>query len=139
MALIHMNKLSKRIKTLINECKEAEVWADIGCDHGYVTLELIKQNKAKKVIATDIHAESLGKTKKLLAKHNLQNFADYYVGDGFNAIPENDRIKINSCIIAGMGGNEIMKILSIFKPQKLVLQPMRNEKELRNFLTELYQ
>ncbi len=138
MAPILMNKLSKRLNALISECKNADVWADIGCDHGYVTLSLILQNKANTVYATDIHAESLEKTITLLKNHNKQSKAEFFVGDGFLAIEQNKRNKINSCIIAGMGGQEIIKILKVFQPQHLVLQPMKNIIELREYLIKNY-
>lgn len=138
MDQIRMNKVSNRLKTLIKHCEKADVWADIGCDHGYVTLALLKENKANMVYATDIHSESLEKTKILIKNHNLENKVKFCVGDGFLAINQEELANITNCIIAGMGGQEIIKILKVYSPENLVLQPMKNTVELRKFLMQNY-
>lgn len=132
MGQIVMNKISNRLKEIINLCKKEKVYADIGCDHGYVTLELLKQQKAQTVYAIDIHKDSLLKTKKLLEQNQLDDKAVFLVSDGFKEIPSKQTI--NCAVIAGMGGQEIIKILSYYAPKKLILQPMKNSYELRKYL-----
>ena len=39
-------ELSKRLETLISMAEKGNVVADIGCDHGYVVIRLIKENGA---------------------------------------------------------------------------------------------
>jgi len=51
--------LSARLEQIVALCDNVKCIADIGCDHGYVTAELILSNKCSKVIATDISARSL--------------------------------------------------------------------------------
>ena len=129
-----MNKLSKRIKELINLCGKHKVYADIGCDHGYITLELLKQNKAEKVYAVDIHSKSLDKTKILLEENKLESNAEFIVSDGFTKLYNNAKSSIDCAVIAGIGGKETIKILQQYQPNHLVLQPMKNVYELRIFL-----
>lgn len=54
------------------------------------------------------------------------------VCDGFSRIAE----QVDEAMIAGMGGEEIVKILSAAaqKPERLVLQPMKNAPALRKYL-----
>ena len=136
MDQIVMNKLSNRLNTLLELCPSSNIYADIGCDHGYITLNLLQCNKAKKVFAIDIHPDSLLKAYILLKDNNLLDKAEFLVSDGFKALSQENRNLIDCAIIAGMGGQEIIKILNIYQPSKLVLQPMKNSFELRQYLQE---
>ena len=44
--------IGPRLETVVDLCPRAKIIADIGCDHGYVTAELVLQNKSDMVIAT---------------------------------------------------------------------------------------
>lgn len=131
-------ELSLRMRAIATFAKEADIVADIGCDHGFVTAALIEDYGAKQVIACDISEKSLQKAKKLVWEHNLVQSVDFYVADGLSALTD----KPPDCvIIAGMGGLLIRDILernikTAKRAQKLVLAPQGNEYELRTFLYE---
>ncbi len=112
----------------------ANVIADVGCDHGLVSEKLLKANKAKQVIFTDVSAKCLKKAETLLADFVANGSAKPYCVDGLQGVTE----PVEEVIIAGMGGEEIIKILSEcldrLPIKKLVLQPMKNCKEVRKFL-----
>ena len=60
--------------------------ADIGCDHGKLAVELIKQGKANVVIASDISEKSL---QKAVINSRLNGYEDQIIciaADGLNAI-----------------------------------------------------
>ena len=101
--------LSKRLENIVNLCDNTSVVADIGCDHGYVSAELILSNKCDRVVAVDISGRSLGKAIRFADSLNIKNYISFREGDGFNVIYKNDKVKQG--IIAGMGGMEIIKIL----------------------------
>lgn len=127
-------KISKRIETIIELCPSDTVYADVGCDHGYVSTELVKQNKAKKVYACDISEKCLEKTKILAQKENIENQMEFVCCDGLTSL---QNLPVSACVIAGIGGREIISILKNSKHiETLVLQPMRNVKELREFLVD---
>ena len=71
-----MNRL-ETIASLIRPCK---VFADIGCDHGYISLFVARSALAEKIIATDISALSLDKARRVMADYP----AEFFVGDGFD-------------------------------------------------------
>jgi len=126
--VINSNRINQ-ICEFVDEKKTVE----IGADHGYITKKLFETKKIDYAILTDISDKCLDK-----AKHNLVNYkCDFFVGDGFDALQNSlidDKIV---CVIAGMGGNEIVNIIS--KPnnfKKFVLQPQRNVIELRIFLSQ---
>lgn len=126
--------LSYRLENIIKLCDSVYCIADIGCDHGYVSAELILSNKCDKVIAVDISGRSLDKAIRFCDSLNINGYISFREGDGFNAIYKHDKVK--QAVIAGMGGMEIIKILenNPFKIKKFVLQPMRDVVKLREFL-----
>ncbi len=117
------------ISSLILTCKTL---ADVGCDHGYVSLEALKSGKAEKVYITDISEKSLGKAITFLSEIYPDSFTPFLT-DGLTSVPYAEQ-----AVIAGMGGEEIIKILqkSPYKPVILILQPMKNADKVRKFLHE---
>ncbi len=115
----------EKIFALIPKCN---VFADVGCDHGYIAYEMLNRGKANKVIIADISKKCLSKAEQLLSGYIAQSKAQSVVADGFNGLPESD-----VALIAGMGGEEICSILTNAKslPNTLVLQPMKNADKVR--------
>jgi tRNA (adenine22-N1)-methyltransferase len=129
--------LGKRLETIVNFCSSARTIADIGCDHGQVTAELILQSKAYNVIASDISPQSLNKAVRLASTLNILPFISFREGNGFSTITKHD--VVDSAVIAGMGGMEIIKIIKESKTRvdELVLQPMKNAVKLRGYLLQI--
>lgn len=120
----------EEICRLIDPC---ETFADIGCDHGYCTQNLLKSGKCKRAVISDISPKSLAKAEKLLAPYIESGAVTSVCCDGLEKIPTD----IEQVLIAGMGGEEIIKILkSGFIPKKFILQPMKNAEKVRAFLLE---
>lgn len=126
--------LGPRMEAIVDLVEPSKYVADIGCDHGYITAELILENKAQFVIATDKSEECLNKAITFCDSVNINAFISFRQGDGFKPITKYD--KINCTIIAGMGGKEIINIM-LRKPKHLknfIFQPMTDVVELREFL-----
>ena len=115
----------EKIFALIPSC---EVFADIGCDHGYIAQAMLKSGKAKKVIIADISAKCLQKAEQLLEKSIIDGKCISVVSNGFENVPNCD-----CALIAGMGGEEICDIILRAKnlPNSLLLQPMKNCDKVR--------
>lgn len=127
--------MTKRLQTIFANLPACKSFADVGCDHGFIAKEMIESNKCLNVTVSDISADSLNKAKKLLKKYIDQGIAHAICTDGLNGInPTTECV-----LIAGMGGEEIIKILkaSSFLPKTLVLQPMKNTDKVRKNLFEL--
>ena len=125
-----MNK-SPRFEALILLAGKNKVLADIGCDHGIVSTYIAKNKLADKVFACDVSYPSLEKAKNLAKKMSLDNI-EFILGDGFSNLKQ----KPDTAIIAGMGADVIVKMLSHpFAKTHLVLQPMKDAELL---IKELY-
>ena len=46
--------MTKRLQLLFDEIENCEVFADVGCDHGYIAEAVLKSCKSEKVIISDI-------------------------------------------------------------------------------------
>lgn len=120
-----------RIEEICSYIDSSENFADIGCDHGYCTLHALKSGKCHSAIIADVSAKSLAKAESLLKGYIEQGRCRSVCCDGLQKI-ESD---CDQVLIAGMGGMEIIKILTEgFIPKKFILQPMKNAQELRKFL-----
>lgn len=110
---------------------DCETLADVGCDHGYCTLNAFKSGKCKCAVIADVSAKCLAKAETLLSGYISAGKCKSVCCDGLKDIPRD----IGQVLIAGMGGEEIIKILSEgFIPEKFVLQPMKNAEKLRAYL-----
>ncbi len=125
---------AKRLNKIVYALPLCEVLADVGCDHGYVGIEALKRNICREVIFVDISAASLQKAR-LNCNGDLKTRAKFVCRNGLGDI------RCDAAVIAGMGGLEIMSVLNGAEvlPKTLVLQPMRNQKDLRIYIAERYE
>lgn len=124
------NRLTKRLNVLFGEIKGGGVFADVGCDHGYIAEKVIENALAAKVIISDISEKCLSKAVKRL-NENYKGMFTAVVSDGFDELPH-----VDEALISGMGGEIIIKMLSRRedKPSRLILQPMKNSETLREYV-----
>lgn len=130
--------LSKRLQKIVDFVPKDTKVCDIGTDHGYIPVYLIKSHISKQVIATDISKGSLDKIIDLVEKEKLEDSIDMRLGDGLDIISPHE---VETLIIAGMGGILISEILEKDKDitrtiKNFIFQPMVGVEELRKYLTE---
>ncbi|MBR5947397.1 MAG: SAM-dependent methyltransferase [Clostridia bacterium] len=128
--------IGSRLKSALAFLGEVEVLADIGCDHGRFGVQAVKEGVCKRVIASDISAPSLNKARILAEKRGISAAFEFRRCGGFDGYSE---YEADVAVLLGMGGELIAAILESGKrvAQKLsrvVMQPMRGEAELREYL-----
>lgn len=125
--------MNGRIKRLVSLLPKVNKLADIGCDHGYLTLYSLLEGKCKTAVVSDVSEKCLSKAKKLLSSYVEKGLVTCNVSNGFNGVG-----KVDLAVIAGMGGEETKAILlnAEFLPDKLLLQPMKNTEKVRETLIE---
>lgn len=130
-------RLSKRIYALAQQVNKGESAADIGTDHGYVPMLLMREGISPYVIMSDISDGSLAKA--------VQTFKDccidvpdtaFRTGDGLETIESGE---VDDVIIGGLGGLTISEILDADPVKsrsfrKLILQPRKHSGNLRYYL-----
>ena len=126
----------KRIDTLCALLTPARSFADVGCDHGYCSQYVLQNGLCDNVIFSDISKGSLQKAERLLRAYVIDGRAKPVLGGGFYGVPKDTQ----EVLIAGMGGSEIVGILSDkkygFIPEKFVFQPMHDAEKLRKYLLD---
>ena len=131
-----MYTLSERLKVIADKITGGRV-ADIGTDHAYLPIYLIKTGKANRVLACDIKEKPLQNAAKNIQKTNTENI-ELRLSDGLVGVGADEA---DTIVIAGMGGEVIAGILNrcewIKSPgYKLLLQPMTSADFLRQFLLD---
>ena len=109
--------------------------ADIGTDHAFLPIELIKSGKARYVIACDVNEKPLENAKRNIEKTGTPNI-ELRKSDGLEKVEPNE---VDTVTIAGMGGDLIVDIIKRAPWLKnndklLVLQPMTSADSLRSYL-----
>ena len=111
--------------------------ADIGCDHGYLGIYLLKNNIASHVIAADINEGPLNAAVFNSEKYGVRDRVQFFLSDGVKNIPR----EFDTMVCAGMGGDTMISILEAAPWLKegnyrLILQCQSKRPELRKYLGE---
>ena len=132
--------LSKRLEAVKDTVLNCDVSLDIGCDHGYVSIALVKEHVAKKVICLDINEGPLTAARRNVLEAGVGENIELRLSDGFEKVTEGDNA--DSVIIAGMGGRLTASILDAGKDivktlSQLVLEPQSEIDVVRAKVREL--
>ena len=129
-----MKKLSARLQACA-DLVQGDIIADIGSDHAYLPVWLVKNNKVKKAYAVDMSANCVERIKINLAKYNIsQEIITPVLSDG---LTELENIELTDVIIAGMGARSIINIISGIKEPagiNFILQTHTKKEVLKDFL-----
>lgn len=129
-------ELSRRLNWILNIMDKCDTIMDVGTDHGYISIELIKRKITNKVIASDINKDPLKKARINISLEGLADKIELRLGGGLTPIKDNE---VNGILIAGMGGNLIRDILErdiekVKNMEYIVLQPAQNPEVIREYL-----
>ena len=104
-----MTKLSKRLHSLALFVNNQDCLADIGCDHGYLSIYLKENNLVKYIIASDINQNALNSAISNINKRNLD--IPTILSDGLNNILNNkNKLKpIKKLIIQSNNDYELLR------------------------------
>ena len=119
-----------RLSLICAHIPACRVFADIGCDHGYCTAYVLEKGLCERAYVSDISAACLKKAETLLAADIAAGRCVPVCADGLDGVKDADCV-----LIAGMGGEEIVRILSRAPlPERFILQPMHNVEKVRRHL-----
>ena len=128
--------LSKRLSEIYALVDSGSNLADIGSDHGQLVIELAKNNKCNKIFCNDNKVGPFNILKNAIESYKFNNVT-VSLSNGISKLPDD----IDTVVIAGMGGDLIIDILSkhmekLNHVQTLILAPNTNEKEVRKSICD---
>lgn len=111
--------------------------ADVGCDHGYLSIHLLREGIAAGAICSDVRQQPLQSARRNAQKYGLQDKMEFYLSDGVQSIPQN----FDTLICAGMGADTIVSILEAApwlrsSSYRLILQCQSKTPMLRKYLSD---
>lgn len=156
-------RISGRLRRIADLVTDGYTVADIGTDHGYVPITLLKENKVPHAIAVDLSRDALIKAVKNACRAHVitpeeetlftgsladlvcgqetsaaESKLDFRLSDGLSALAPGEAQCI---VISGMGGILMCSILEARKEvslsaKELILSPHRDVDLVRGFLLE---
>lgn len=129
-------ELKGRLRLIADKTPACNILCDIGTDHAYIPIFLVKNKRCRSAIACDVGKGPLMAAKSNVCSFNLEEHIDLRLGDGLDPLGADEADVI---IIAGMGGNLMERILKegvekAKNAQALVLQAMNETDVLRKWL-----
>lgn len=132
-------QLGPRLALCASLVREGKALCDVGTDHGYLPIWLLKSGKISRALACDINSGPLDAARRDGAKYEAGEALSFRLSDGLREVsPE----EAEDVVIAGMGGELILRIVGETPwlrdgEKRLILQPMSSVPELRMGLKEL--
>lgn len=129
-------KLGARLLAAAGLVRAGGVVADIGCDHGKLSVYLALRGRAERVIAVDARPMPLEKARALAAQTGCQNVVDCRLGSGLSVLAPSEAQDI---VMAGLSGETMAGIVEQApwvrdEKVRLVLLPSQRAERLRAFL-----
>ena len=127
--------LSNRLLACCAFVNKGDRIADVGCDHGYLSIHLLTQGIARSAIASDVAEGPLLSAQRNARKFGVSKNITFHLSDGVQNIPRD----FDTLVCAGMGADTMMSILDAApwlqdSKYRLILQCQSKRPELRKYL-----
>ncbi|WP_433735919.1 tRNA (adenine(22)-N(1))-methyltransferase [Pseudomonas putida] len=131
--------LSMRLERVAAHVPAGARLADIGSDHGYLPVALMRRGVIAAAVAGEVALTPFRSAERTVRENDLDPWITVRLADGLAAIEPVDEITAIS--FCGMGGETIRDILERDKArlsgqERLILQPNGGEPPLRQWLME---
>ena len=128
--------LDKRLLSCADFVRAGAVFADIGTDHGYLPLFLLKEGRIERAYLSDVNSGPLSSAERNAKAEGLSGKCEFILADGASALCDKG---ITDYAICGMGGELISRIIEdaphlFTEGIRLILQPMTKQECVRRFL-----
>ncbi|AZL68728.1 tRNA (adenine(22)-N(1))-methyltransferase [Pseudomonas oryziphila] len=136
---MNQHTLSTRLERVAAHIPAGARLADIGSDHGYLPVALLRRGAIAAAVAGEVALTPFLAAQRTVRENSLEAQATVRLASGLAAIEPEDGITAVS--ICGMGGETIRDILEAGKQrlsgkERLVLQPNGGEQPLRQWLMD---
>lgn len=132
-------QLSMRLRAIAGMVTKGNRLADVGCDHGYLSIWLVSEKTVPSAIAMDVRPGPLSRARENITRYGLEDYIETRLSDGFAKLEPGEG---DTLVIAGMGGPLMERILKDGAKvregfQELILQPQSDLPHFRHFLSEI--
>lgn len=128
-------KINNRLKTIGDLVEANSFCLDVGCDHAFLDIYLVKKGIGIKAIASDILEGPLSQAKQNIKKEGLEKEIETRLGNGLETYSS----EVDTVIISGMGGRNMIGIfknkLNILKKiETIIISPNNYQEDIKRFL-----
>lgn len=128
--------LSERLRMLADMVTAGSRVADVGCDHGFLSIWLVQAGVSCGGLAMDVRKGPLAAARKNIETYGVGDYIETRLSDGLRGCGAGEA---DTLVCAGMGGRLMERILaeSMEKARgfkELILQPQSELEEFRFFL-----
>ncbi len=132
--------LSCRLKAIADMVPPGMCVYDVGCDHAFLSIYLVKNGGAVRAVASDVNPGPLKAAAEHIAEEGLEDRITTVLSDGLHNIEAPDRPAV--LIIAGMGGPLILDILRespevVSAFEQIIISPQSRIVDVRAAVPEL--
>ncbi|MBQ9990164.1 MAG: SAM-dependent methyltransferase [Lachnospiraceae bacterium] len=132
-------ELSKRLQAVADLLSEGLKVADIGCDHGFLSIYLVQVGKVSGCIAMDVNRGPLQRAEENIDRQGLSTYIETRLSDGANALNIGEA---EAAVLAGMGGKLMIRIIEdslekFLRMQEFILQPQSEIALVRQFIRQI--
>ncbi|MBR3356785.1 MAG: SAM-dependent methyltransferase [Solobacterium sp.] len=129
--------MSQRLEAIASLVQAGTVPADIGTDHAYVPVMLVKQGICTKAYACDVAKGPLESAKHTITSEGLEGQVIPVLSDGFSSVPED----ADAAVITGMGCTTAIKILEegmdrLSAMKQIVLSVNNHTDDMRRWISD---
>lgn len=128
--------LDSRLSAVADLVRSGTRFADVGTDHAYLPVSLLRKGKIEYAVCSDLRKGPLKNAEETVNKYGVADKVDLRLSDGLDAYKQGE---VNEIAIAGMGGLPISEFIERTEWLKtpdihLILQPMTHAEDLRKTL-----
>lgn len=128
-------RINDRLKTIGDLVSANSFCLDVGCDHAFLDIYLVKNNRGIKAIASDVLEGPLKHARENIKKEGLENKIEVRLGDGLDTYSD----EVDTVIISGMGGRNMIGIFKknikvLKKIDTIIVSPNNYQEDVKRFL-----
>lgn len=132
-------RIPKRMLAIANLVDNSKVLADVGCDHAYISINLLENGKAERIIASDLREGPLNIAKDNIKLEGFEERIETRLCAGLCGYEAGE---VDTILISGMGGMLVKEILSesidvVKMADTLILEPQSDLRVVRAYLKDI--
>ena len=124
-----------RLRAIAGMVTKGNRLADVGCDHGYLSIWLVSEKTVPSAIAMDVRPGPLSRARENITRYGLEDYIETRLSDGLAKLEPGEG---DTLVIAGMGGPLIVREEMIKEDGKFypMMKAVRNNAGEKTVYTE---